>query len=115
MIAALVQGELVADPTARTASNGKPYWTVTMRVPAGAEALFIGISTFSESAGARLMQLHKGATLAAAGTLEATVWTAKDGTERGGWRLTATEVLTVYAATKRRREAESAEVGHEGR
>jgi single-stranded DNA-binding protein len=102
MIAALIQGELSADPQARTASNGARYWTATMRVPAGPEALFIGLSTFSESAGERLGRLHKGAALAAAGTLEATVWTGQDGAERRGWRLTASEVLSVHQARKRR-------------
>jgi single-stranded DNA-binding protein len=75
-------------------------------VPAGGEALFIGLTTFSETAGERLERLHKGATVAAAGTLEATAWTGKDGAERKGWRLTATEVLSAYQARKRRDAAE---------
>jgi single-stranded DNA-binding protein len=108
MIGALIQGELIADPQARTASNGKPFWTATMRVSAGAEALFVGVSTFSEPAGERLMRLHKGAALAAAGTLEATEWTGRDGEPRRGWRLTATEVLSVYQARKRREPEEVA-------
>ncbi len=102
MIGALVQGDLVADPQARTASNGKPFWTVTVRVPAGPEALFVGLTTFSETAGERLMKLHKGSALAAAGTLEATTWTGKDGAERRGWRLTASEVLSVHQARRKR-------------
>ncbi len=109
MIGALVQGDLVADPQARTASNGKPYWTVNVCVPAGAEALFVGLTTFSETAGERLMRLHKGSAVAAAGMLEPTSWTGKDGAERRGWRLTASEVLTVYEATKRRKASVSTE------
>ena len=111
MIGALIQGELMADPMARTAANGKLFWTANMRVAAGPEALFVGLTTFSESAGERLMKLHKGSTIAAAGPLEATVWTAKDGAERRGWRLTANEVLTVYEATKRRKPRGGAEGG----
>jgi single-stranded DNA-binding protein len=102
VISALIQGELIADPQARTASNGKPFWTVTVRVPAGPEALIVGVTTFSESAGERLMKLHKGSALAAAGVLEPTSWTGRDGEERRGWRLTASELLTVYEARKRR-------------
>jgi single-stranded DNA-binding protein len=108
MIGALIQGELIADPQARTASNGKPFWTVTVRVPAGPEALFVGVTTFSESAGERLAKLHKGSALAAAGVLEPTSWTGRDGEERRGWRLTASEVLSVHQARKRR-EPEGAE------
>ena len=102
MIGALIQGELAAEPTARTASNGKPYWTVTVRVPAGSEAIFVGVTTFSETAGERLMKLHKGSALAAAGVLEPTSWTGKDGEERRGWRLTASEVLSVHQARRKR-------------
>ena len=109
MIGALVQGELIADPQVRTASNGKPFWTVTVRVPAGPEALFVGLTTFSESAGERLMKLHKGSAIAAAGALEPTEWEGKDGETRKGWRLTASEVLTVYEATKRRKPAPASE------
>ncbi len=103
MMGALLTGELSAEPVERTASNGKPFWTATLRVPTGTDALFVGVSTFSETAGARLMKLHKGSTLAAVGTMEPTEWTGKDGEPRRGWRLTASELLTVYEATKRRK------------
>lgn len=102
MISALIQGDLTADPVARTASNGAPYWTVNVRVPAGPDALFVGLTTFSETAGERLMRLHRGSSIAAAGVLEPTEWTGKDGEVRRGWRLTASEVLSVYQARKKR-------------
>ena len=101
MISALIVGELATEPAARTTSKGAPYVTANMRVPAGAEALFVGVAAFDRTAGERLLKLRKGASLAAAGTLEATEW-EKDGETRKGWRLTATEILTVYAARKRR-------------
>lgn len=107
MIGALIQGDLSADPVERVASNGKLFWTVAVRVPAGAEVLFVGLTTFSETAGARLMKLSKGAAVAAAGTLESSAWTDRDGNERKGWRLTATEVLSVYQARKRRETADN--------
>ncbi len=105
MIGALITGELIADPVARTSASGKPFWTATVRVPTGNDALFVGVATFSESAGERLMRLHKGASVAAAGTLEPTSWTDKNGDARSGWRLTAAEVLSVYQARKRRDDA----------
>lgn len=107
MIAALVQGDLISEPVERTTAKGAPFVTATVRVPAGADALLVGIATFDRTACERLAKLHKGATVAAAGTLEATEW-EKDGETRRGWRLTATEVLTVYAARKRR-ETEASE------
>lgn len=100
MIGAIIQGDLASDPVERSASNGKPYWTASARVATGAEAIFVGISTFDATAGARLMQLRKGSPLAAVGTLEATVW-EKDGEERRGWRLTSNEILTAHQARKR--------------
>lgn len=109
MIGALIQGDLAADPVARTGASGKAFWTANVRVPTGTEALFVSVSTFSESAGERLMRLHKGATVAAAGTLEPTAWTGKDGEVRRGWRLTASEVLTVYEAGKRRKASAGTE------
>jgi single-stranded DNA-binding protein len=109
MMGALLTGELSAEPVERTAANGKPYWTATLRVPTGTDALFVGVSTFSATAGERLMKLHKGSALAAVGTMEPTEWTGKDGEQRKGWRLTASEVLTVYEATRRRKPGAGAE------
>lgn len=102
MIAALIQGTLVRDPVERTTSKGKPYTTVQVRVPAGDEVLFVGVAAFDATGAARLAQMKQGGTVAVAGTLETTTWAGKDGDERKGWRLTATEVLSVYQARKRR-------------
>ena len=107
MIAALIQGDLVADPVERTTAKGAPFVTATVRVAAGTEALFVGLACFDATGCERLAKLRKGATVAAAGTLEATEWTTREGETRRGWRLTASEVLTVYAARKRR-ETEAA-------
>ena len=107
MIAALIQGDLVADPVERTTAKGAPFVTATVRVAAGTEALFVGLACFDATGCERLAKLRKGASVAAAGTLEATEWTTREGETRRGWRLTASEVLTVYAARKRR-ETEAA-------
>lgn len=102
MIGALIQGTMSSDPVARKTSSGHVFWTVNLRVPAGDDVLFIGLATFDETAGERLMQLSKGASVAAAGALEVNTWTTKEGETRSGWRLTANEVLSVYQARKRR-------------
>ncbi len=107
MIAALIQGDLVADPVERTTAKGAPFVTATVRVAAGTEALFVGLACFDATGCERLAKLRKCASVAAAGALEATEWTTREGETRRGWRLTASEVLTVYAARKRR-ETEAA-------
>jgi single-stranded DNA-binding protein len=107
LIAALICGELVADPVERATAKGGRYWTTTIRVPAGADAIFIGIGVFDEQAGERLAKLRKGSAIAAAGPLEQTAWTDREGNERRGWRLTAHEILSVNQA-RRRRDAEGA-------
>jgi len=106
VIGAVVTGTLVADPVERTTQAGKPFTTATLRVPAGEDALFIGVAAFEPVAAERLARMTKGGTVAACGVLEQNTWTAKDGSERTGWRLTASEVLTAYSATKKRRAAE---------
>lgn len=112
MISALVQGTLSDAPAERTASSGSRYWTASMRVAAGADALFVGLVTFSETAGARLARLEKGSPLAVAGTLEVSRCSGRDGQERSGWRLTASEVLTL-AEARRQRRADSGGEGDE--
>lgn len=106
MISALITGDLISDPFDRTTREGKLFVTVTARVAAGAEAIFVGIAAFEPTPAARLAQMRKGGSIAAVGVLERTSWTGKDGTERQGWRLTASEILTAYGATKKRRQAE---------
>ena len=106
MIGAIVTGTLVGDPVERTTQAGKPFVTATARVAAGEDAIFVGLAAFNETAAGRLRQMRAGGAVSACGVLEQTHWTAKDGAERTGWRLTASEVLSAYSATKRRRAAE---------
>jgi len=105
MIAALITGTLVGDPVVRQAANGAAFATATLRVPAGTDALFIGVAVFTEAGVERMGKLAKGGALSAVGTLEQTQWIAKDGSARTGWRLTASEVLSVYQSAKRRGQA----------
>lgn len=107
MISALIQGALFADPVERETAKGGRYATASIRVSAGAEQLFIGLSTFEAPAVEKLLGLKKGDQVAATGTLEPNVWTTRDGTERKGWRLTATAILTVYEAGRRRKAAQA--------
>ncbi|MBN9425297.1 MAG: single-stranded DNA-binding protein [Burkholderiales bacterium] len=106
MISALVTGDLVSDPVQRTTQAGVPFVTANLRVAAGEQAVFVGLSTFSQTAIDRLADLKQGATIAAVGVLEQRVWTDREGNERTGWRLTANEIMTPYMAGKRRRAVE---------
>ena len=103
MIGAVVSGTLVGDPVERQTRERKPFVTATARVAAGEDAIFIGLAAFNETSAERLLQMRAGGAVSACGVLEQTHWTAKDGTARNGWRLTA------YAATKKRRSAEGSE------
>lgn len=111
MISALIQGELHGDPKQRATNTGKPFVTASTRVGVGSESVFIGIAAFNDSARAALGRLKSGDTLAVNGLLELNVWQDREGKERRDWRLTATGVLTVYEATKRRKAATEAENG----
>lgn len=103
MIEALIQGQIVGEPQKRQTRDGKAFYTVLLRVSAGdGDALFVSLTTFSETAGDRLAALSIGASLSAVGAFEQYQYQAKDGTDRNGWRLTATEVMSVYQARKRR-------------
>lgn len=106
MIGALCTGTLTADPVERTTAKGSRFVTANLRVPAGEDAVFIGIAAFDQRAAERLLQMRAGGAVSAVGVLEQTHWTAKDGETRTGWRLTANEVMTAYSATKKRRQAE---------
>lgn len=106
MIGAVVSGTLVADPVERTTREGKSFTTATLRVPAGEDALFVGVAAFGETAAARLAQMSKGGTVAACGVLEVNAWTTKEGETRSGWRMTANEIMSVYQARKRSRRSD---------
>lgn len=104
MIGALISGDLIADPVQRATHDGKGFVTATIRVPAGDNALLVGVAAFDGAPAERLAKLRKGSPVAVAGILEQTSWTTRDGETRNGWRLTAGEILSAYQATKKRRE-----------
>lgn len=107
MISALITGELADDVTRRETKAGNAMWTASMRVSVGEGVVFVSLAVFDEEAGARLERLHKGSPLSAVGTLAQTRWVDKrTQQERTGWRLTATEILSVLQARRATRPAE---------
>jgi single-strand DNA-binding protein len=105
VIYALLQGTLVADPVARETRNGARFVTGTIRVASGVDTIFVGLAVFDEAACDRLGKLQKGSAVSAAGTFEANIWTDREGREKSGWRLTATEIMSLAQAQRRRKDA----------
>ncbi len=105
MTTALFLGDLLAAPVQRQTSAGSRFATATVRTGAGSKSVLTGLATFSESTVDKLLGLKKGDSLAATGVLEMKVWSDREGRERRDWRLTASQVLTVYEAANRRKAA----------
>lgn len=112
MITALVIGELIKDPAERQTAQGKPWASAILRVAAGSESVLVNVTTFSTEAIQKLSKLQKGDSLAATGSLEMNRWADRDGNERTGWRLTASAVMTVYEANRRRKAASDPDQNH---
>ena len=108
MIAALLQGVLAGDPMRRTSPRtGAAFATASVRVAVGAESIFVGVSVFDETGIERLMRLSKGGAVAVAGALELNAWVDREGKDRRDWRVTATEILSVHQARRRREDSEA--------
>ena len=91
MMRALVTGFGVSDPVKRTTKTGGDFVTASMRDGAH----LVSLTAFHEELVERLMRLHRGDSLAAAGAFEPTAWTDKTGAERHGFRLTVSSILTL--------------------
>lgn len=106
MIEALVTGKLHQRAEERTSKGGKPFVTAKVRTAAGeADSLFVNVVAFSESAGAALLALEAGDSLALAGTLKPGAWIDRDGNARPSLDLVAAQVLTLYGLKRRRAAA----------
>ncbi len=104
MIDALISGKLYGTAQQRTGKNGKPFTVAKVRlISDDGEQLFVNVITFAADAGAALMALNEGDALAIAGTLTPRVWTDKQGTARPALDMTATQVLTAYHVTRKRK------------
>jgi single-stranded DNA-binding protein len=80
-----------------------------VRVPNAEDAVFCNVICFSESAQTALLALGDGDAVAMAGSLKVGTWQAKDGTHRASLDMTATQVLTAYHVTKKRRAMQQPE------
>lgn len=109
MIEALITGKLHQRAEERTSRGGQPFVTAKVRTAAGeAESLFVNVVAFSESAGAALLALEAGDSLALAGTLKPGAWIDRDGNARPSLDLVAAQVMTLYGLKRRRAAAAGA-------
>jgi single-stranded DNA-binding protein len=106
MIEALITGKLHQRAEERTSKGGRQFVKAQMRAAAGeADSLFVNVVAFSESAGAALLALEAGDSLAVAGTLKPSAWIDREGNARPGLDLVAAQVLTLYGLKRRRAAA----------
>jgi single-stranded DNA-binding protein len=106
MIEALVSGKLHGQPAQKIARTGNPYVTARVRAQAGDSDMFVNVIAFSPAACQALLALSEGDAVALAGTLTPKAWTDKDGTARPALDLVASQVLSAYHVTRKRKALE---------
>lgn len=109
-IEALILGKLHEPAKARTGNNsGRQFVTAKVRAAVGDDAsVFCNVVAFSETAGAALLALDAGDSLALAGTLKPGAWIDREGNARPSLDMVAAQVLTVYGLTKKRKASAEA-------
>lgn len=102
MLSVLIEGTLTAAPVQRTTVKGQPFATAKIR-EAGedGETVWCSVITFNADAVEGLAALTSGDSVAIAGHAAISTW-EKGGEHRAGLKVTASRVLSVYAAGKRR-------------
>lgn len=114
MIEGLVSGKVYGRPEQRTGKSGRGFVVAKVRAAVGeADAVFVNVLCFSESAQAALLALEDGDAVSLAGTLTPKAWTDKQGAARPALDLVAAQVMTAYGA-KKKREAVQAAAGAGG-
>jgi single-stranded DNA-binding protein len=115
MIDGLIAGRLYGTAQRRTGQNGKTFVTAKVRAASSdGESLFVNVITFSESAGAALLGLDDGDSVALAGTLTPKVWTDKHGEARPALDMVAHGVLTAYHVRRKRKAVQPGEQAARG-
>ena len=109
MIDALIAGKLHGAPSQKTSKNGNTFTTAKVRVPSGDDSIFCNVIAFDDGAQAALLALGTGEAVSLAGSLKVGTWTARDGTARPSLDMTASQVLTTYSITKKRKAMQPTE------
>ena len=108
MIDALISGRLRGAPPRKQSANRKPYATFRMAAAdKDGESRLLSCIAFNRAAVDALQRLDDGDALAVAGEVKLTAWAAADGSPRCGLDVTAHQVLTAYAVTRKRKAADT--------
>jgi single-stranded DNA-binding protein len=91
---ALASGEIVGDPVRRTSAKGSDYATALVRVGNGDATQWLSVIAFAEAA-TRLLSLRAGDAVSVAGRIELRSWTGRDGAERTGLSIVASEIAAA--------------------
>jgi single-stranded DNA-binding protein len=103
MIDALIAGRLHRKVQRRMSKNDHGYVTAKVRTPmTNGESAYVNVIAFSESAMTTLLALDEGHSIALAGDLTVSTYTAKNGDVRPSLNLTANAALTEYHVTRKR-------------
>lgn len=112
MIDALIAGKMYGQPSRRTSKNGRDFTTAKIRCATGdGGSIFINVICFSDTAGAALLALAEGDSVALSGELTPKVWTDKSGEARPALDMTAHAVLTPYHVNRKRKSIQGDDDG----
>ena len=106
MIEALVSGKLHGQPAQKIARTGKPFVVAKVRAHAGDADVFVNVIAFSQAACEALLALGDGDAVALAGSLMPKAWTDREGIARPALDLVASQVLSAYHVTRKRKALE---------
>jgi single-stranded DNA-binding protein len=106
MIEALVSGKLHGQPAQKISKTGKPFVVAKVRAHAGEADVFVNVIAFSPAACEALLALGEGDAVALAGSLTPKAWTDREGIARPALDLVASQVLSAYHVTRRRKALE---------
>ena len=109
MFDALISGRLRGAPSVRTGNNGKPF--ALFRLGAfdkSGESLLCSCIAFSATAIEAVQRLSDGDSIAVSGEVAISTWNASDGSPRHGLDVTAHQVLTPYAVSRKRKATDTA-------
>lgn len=99
----LVSGTVQGSPATRTTSKGRPWVTLTVKAQGGEGSAFVSVAVFDPDLVEVAGGLSEGESVAAQGRLELRAWTGRDGTERTGLSITASQLMRLEKAERRKR------------
>ncbi len=103
MFEGLIGGKLYGVATQKTGKSGKPFVTAKVRVPTGDDTVFANVITFDSKTCDALVALSDGEAVSLSGSIKVGAWVDKEGQPRPSIDMVASQVLTAYHITKKRK------------